>query len=239
MARPLEGLTDSYARWRSSRLGGITDRLEQRLLLELLGSVAGKTLLDVGCGDGALAAVLTRRGARVTGLDPDHGALAAARRRLQQATLPLQLVDGRAEALPFHNDAFDIVVAVTSLCFVGDAGQAIAEMARVVKPGGRLVIGDLGRWSSWAMRRRLRGWLGDPTWRAALFRTAAELRKLVEAAGMTVIEVRGAVYYPPFSAAAQLLASADPWLGRMTTFGAAFIAMCAEKPNFPAGSKPR
>lgn len=239
MPRPLEGLIDSDARWRSSPLGGITDRLEQRLLLELLGSVAGKTLLDVGCGDGALAAVLARRGARVTGLDPDRAVLAAARQRLQQATPPLQLVDGRAEALPFRNDAFDIAVAVTSLCFVRDAGQAIAEMVRVVKPGGRLVIGDLGRWSFWAMRRRLHGWLGDPRWRAARFRTAAELRKLVEAAGMTVIEVRSAVYYPPSSTAAQLLAPADPWLGRLTTFGAAFIAVCAEKPNFPTGSKVR
>lgn len=58
-----EGLTVSYARWRSSRLGQITDALEQELLFELLGPVAGMTLLDIGCGDGALATELARRGA--------------------------------------------------------------------------------------------------------------------------------------------------------------------------------
>ena len=68
-AQPIEGLTDSYARWRSSRLGQITDALEQQLLFELLGPVADKTLLDVGCGDGELASKLARRGAIVTGLD--------------------------------------------------------------------------------------------------------------------------------------------------------------------------
>jgi cyclopropane fatty-acyl-phospholipid synthase-like methyltransferase len=64
-------LTESYARWRSSRLGQITDALEQQLLSETLGSVTGKTLLDVGCGDGFLSSELARRGAIVTGLDTD------------------------------------------------------------------------------------------------------------------------------------------------------------------------
>lgn len=239
MAGPVEGLTDSYARWRSSRLGQVTDRLEQQLLLELLGPVAGKTLLDVGCGDGAFAAVLARQRVHVTGLDAAPVMLAAARQRAEWEGTLLDLVEGRAEALPFHDDTFDIVLAVTSLCFVREAGQAVAEMARVLKPGGRLVIGDLGRWSLWAVRRRLRAWLGDPTWRAARFCTAVELRKSVEAVGLTVIDVRGAVYYPPYAAAAQFLAPADPWLSRITTLGAAFIAMSTEKPIISTGSEDR
>src|SRR3990172_10502513 len=80
-AQPTEGLTESYTRWRSSRLGQITDALEQQLLFELLGSVSGKTLLDVGCGDSALASELARRGAIVTGLDADPAMIPAARRR--------------------------------------------------------------------------------------------------------------------------------------------------------------
>lgn len=128
----VEGLRESYARWRASPLGQITDRLEQQLLFELAGSVAGKMVLDVGCGDGALASELARRGAIVTGLDADPAMIAAARRRTE------------IEAIQLH-----------------------------------LVIGELGRRSSWAAYRRIRGWLGHPTWRAARFRTAFELSGLL------------------------------------------------------------
>ena len=108
-------------------------------------------------------------------------------------------------------------------------------MARVLKPGGRLVIGELGRWSWWAAHRRIRGWLGDRTWRAAMFRTAKELRRLVNAAGLNVAEIRGAVQYPPCGFAARLLAPVDPWLGQQTTLGAAFIAVSAIRPIEKAG----
>lgn len=224
-------LTKSYARWRSSRLGQVTDALERQLLFELLGPVAGKTLLDVGCGDGMLAAELARRGAIVTGLDADPRMVAAAQRRLESERTQLRLIEGQAEHLPFNNESFDYVVAVTVLCFVRDAEQAVTEMARVLKPGGRLVIGELGRLSLWAMHRRVRGWLGNVTWRAAKFRAASELRRLAEVAGLTVVEVRGAVHYPPCALAAKIVSPVDLWLGRKTTFGSAFIVISATKPR--------
>lgn len=229
-AQSTEGLTESYAKWRSSRLGQITDALEQQLLFELLGPVADKTLLDVGCGDGALASALARHGAIVTGLDADPVMIAAARRRTEIEGTRLHLVEGQTEKLPFSDAAFDLVVMVTVLCFVRDAERALMEMARVLRPGGRLVIGELGRWSFWAAHRRIRGWLGHPTWRAAMFRTATELRGLVHAAGLDLVEIRGAVHYPPHGIAARVLAPIDLWLGRRTAFGATFIAVSATKP---------
>lgn len=229
-AQPIEGLTDSYARWRASRLGQITDVLERQLLFELLGPIADKTLLDVGCGDGALASVLARRGAIVTGLDADPAMIVAARRRAETEGTQLRLIEGQAERLSFAGAAFDCVLAVTVLCFVRDAERAVMEMARVLKPGGRLVIGELGRWSLWAAHRRIRGWLGDPAWRAAMFRSAVSLRRLARAAGLDVVEVRGAVHYPPCGLAAQVLAPIDLWIGRQTTLGSTFIALSAIKP---------
>jgi SAM-dependent methyltransferase len=224
------GLRESYVKWRTSHLGRTTDALETELLFELLGPVAGLQLLDVGCGDGALAFELSGRGADVTGLDADPDMVTAARKRAEAESARLHFVDGNAERLPFGDAAFDRVVAVTVLCFVRDAEKAVAEMARVLKPGGRLVIGELGRWSLWAGLRRIRGWLGAATWRAARFRTAAELGRLVSGGGLTVIETRGGVFYPPSAVAARILAPIDAGLGRRTTFGAAFIALSAAKP---------
>ncbi len=229
-AQLTDGLTASYARWRSNRLGKITDMLEQQLLVELAGTVDGKRLLDVGCGDAALASEFARHGAVVTGLDADPAMIAAAQQRTKIERTQLHLVEGQAERLPFKNAGFDLVLAVTTLCFVRDAKRVIMEMARVLNPGGRLIIGELGRWSFWAAHRRICGWLGDPTWRAAMFRTALELRGLADAAGLNAVETRGAVHYPPCRTAASLLAPVDLWLGRQTTFGSAFIAVLAVKP---------
>lgn len=71
--------------------------------------------------------------------------------------------------MPFPDASFDFVLAGTVLCFLRDAQAALREISRVLVPGGRLVIGELGRWTAWAAGRRIRGWQGDPTWRRARF----------------------------------------------------------------------
>ena len=228
------GLPDAYERWRHSRLGQITDALEERLILRLLGPVEGLRVLDVGCGDGVLGAALARRGALFTGVDTDPRMLEAARRRAESESL--DFVHGRAEALPFADATFDRVVGVTVLCFVRETDRAISEMARVLKPGGHLVIGELGRWSLWAALRRVRGWLGASTWRAARFRTARELRSVLEAHGLTVVETVGAVYYPPIGIVAALLARFDALCARCTSVGAAFVAARATKGGAGGGN---
>jgi SAM-dependent methyltransferase len=225
------GLSASYARWRSKRLGQLTDAIERRLLFEMLDPVAGKMLLDVGCGDAALAAELVQRGAIVTALDADATMIATARQGRALTSTPMELIVGEAENLPFDHDTFDRVVAVTLLCFVDDAQKAIAEMARVLRPGGRLVIGELGYWSLWAAQRRFRGWLGNPIWRNATFWTAHELRDFAQAVGLRGITIRGAIHYPPFELAANLLAPVDLCIGRHATFGSAFLALSAMKPT--------
>ena len=103
-------------------------------------------------------------------------------------------------------------------------------MVRVLKPGGRLILGDLGRWDLWAAQRRLKGWLGSDLWRAARFRSRAELLALATEAGVADATVTGAVYYPPFGWAARVMGPIDPWLGRWTTLGAAFLVLSATRP---------
>lgn len=237
----LEGLPAAYAAWRASTLGRITDALELALMLEMIRPGAGQRVLDVGCGDGVLALELWQRGAGVTGVDASAGMIAAARRRAHRQGAGPRFEVARAQSLPYPADSFDAVAAVTLLCFLDDAEarRSLREIARVLGPGGRLVIGELGRWSVWAARRRLRGWLGAPLWRQARFRSGAELRALVRESGLHVEELRGAIYYPPLGLAARLLAPLDRSLGRLTTFGAAFLALAATTPNDEAsGGRP-
>jgi ubiquinone/menaquinone biosynthesis C-methylase UbiE len=216
-----------YNSWRMTSLGAVTEAIEQRLILDLMGSLKGARILDAGCGDGALVCAAALRGAIATGVDPDPVMLAAARTRAEEQGIKVAFLEGRVERLPFPDASFDVVAAITVLCFVADASGAVREMARVLRPGGRLVLGELGRWSLWAMIRHLRGWFGSATWTAARFRTAGELRALAEQAGLSVTTICGAVFYPPIGRLARTLAPLDPRLGRLTTIGAAFIALCA------------
>jgi ubiquinone/menaquinone biosynthesis C-methylase UbiE len=218
----------AYEQWRGTTLGRITEGLEQRCILDLIGPVDGRRVLDLGCGDGVLTATLAERGARAIGIDADRRVLevAAARAPVDQPQPP-RFIEGRIEQLPFRDGSVDVVAIVTVLCLVGDRTAAIREAVRVLRPGGRLVIGELGRWNAWAAKRRIKGWFGSSVWRAAHFMTAAELRRLVESSGLTVRATCGSVFYPPSGILARWMTPVDSWLGSRTTVGAAFIAMAA------------
>lgn len=73
--------------------------------------------------------------------------------------------------------------------------------------------------------------MGSETWREARFRTAIELRELVENSRLYVEQVSGAIYYPHLGLLAKLMAPVNPLLGQLTTVGAAFLAVKATKPT--------
>jgi SAM-dependent methyltransferase len=221
---------EASARWRASEIGAITERLERKLILELVGDVNGRRVLDIGCGDGEFALDLATRGAIATGIDASAIMIDAAKDRAREQNANVAFQVAPAEGLPFPAGHFDAVTAVTILCFVEDAAPVFREIARVLRPGGHLVIGELGKWSTWAAGRRIRAWLGSRLWRQSRFRTANELRCLAEQAGLVVRMVRGAVYYPRWGFAARFLSPIDPALGLLTTIGAGFVAFSAVKP---------
>ena len=233
---------DSYVKWRASDVGHVTEELELSLVSELLGKVRDKRILDVGCGDGALLARLVQQGAVAVGMDASPAMIQAAQQREYADGPDIGFVVGDARRMPFCDGTFDLVSAVTILCFVADPAVVFAEVHRVLKPGGRFVIGELGRLSTWALQRRVRAWLGSPLWRQGHFRTARELRHLATRAGMNPIQVRGAVYYPRSDLAARIMSRWDGLFGSRTTLGAAFVALSAAKPPGPTrldqGGKP-
>jgi SAM-dependent methyltransferase len=104
------------------------------------GDLAGRRVLDVGCGTGRLAATLAKRGAKVWGVDPSEEMLAEARERAGSA---VGLKRGVAEALPFRAGWFDRAVLWLVVHLV-DRSRALPELARVLTPGGRLVVATFG-----------------------------------------------------------------------------------------------
>ncbi|WP_152191970.1 class I SAM-dependent methyltransferase [Georgenia satyanarayanai] len=110
---------------------------ERPAMLHLLGDVSGRQILDAGCGSGPLAAELVTRGADVTGFDNSPAMIELARRRLGR-TVPLTVHD-LSHPLPFADDTFDDVAASLVLHYVQDWDAPLAEIRRVLKPGGRLV----------------------------------------------------------------------------------------------------
>ncbi len=126
--------------------GAYTDENETSLMnahyerpatLALVGDAAGRRILDAGCGSGPLFAALRERGAVVTGFDQSAAMVAHARRRLGEDA-DLRVAD-LAEPLPFADAEFDDVVASLVLHYLRDWAPTLAEVRRVLKPGGRLI----------------------------------------------------------------------------------------------------
>jgi ubiquinone/menaquinone biosynthesis C-methylase UbiE len=158
-------LARRYDAWYATPLGAWADQHETEAVFRLLEPRPGERLLDLGTGTGRYAQEAARRGARVVGIDPSPGMLAVARGRV--AGQPVDLICAGAARLPFPDRSFDAILAMTSLCFVSDPVAVLREAARMLKPGGRLVLGELNRWSLWALVRRIEGLFHQTTYRAA------------------------------------------------------------------------
>jgi SAM-dependent methyltransferase len=115
---------------------GKWSRLAGGVFLDWLALPAGLRCVDVGCGSGAFTELLVERcaPAEVNGVDPAPAQLAFARNR--PAARMAQFHDGHAMALPFTDNTFDVATMALVIFFVPDPAKGVAEMARVVKPGG-------------------------------------------------------------------------------------------------------
>lgn len=136
--------------------------LHVRVILETFGDLAGKRVLDAGCGKGRFARVLQSEHpqARIHAMD-------IALAMLRHVAPPLHPAAGSLTALPYRDAAFDALYATESLEHAVDIDAAVAELCRVVKPGGRIVVIDKNKdhwgrletpeWERWFGQKELEG----------------------------------------------------------------------------------
>ncbi len=102
-------------------------------------------VLEVGVGSGLNLALYAPAVARLYGLDPSAELERMARRRLRHVRVPVRLIMGSAEAVPLPDRSVDTVVSTWTLCSIPDPARALAEIKRVLRPGGRFIFIEHGR----------------------------------------------------------------------------------------------
>lgn len=132
---PSRDLWETHAQWWIEEFtGGADPEYEEQIIPLAVAELAGAgTVLDLGCGDGQIGRALAAHGARVVGADPTWNQIRVARERGGGPSY----VRAAADALPFADATFDATVACLVFEHIDAVDEAIAEVARVTKPGGR------------------------------------------------------------------------------------------------------
>lgn len=132
------GSREYFAYYDRLREGIETEAFSQRL--HEYGAFARKAVLDVGAGNGYVLSRYARAGASVSGVDIAPSAIELCRKRFEYQELSGDFRVAQAESLPFPDATFDCVCSMGVLHHVSDTARAVAEIHRVLKPGGRLIV---------------------------------------------------------------------------------------------------
>lgn len=187
-----DAIADRYDAWFLTPLGAAVDRWEKEVTWGLTFPTSGQKVLDIGTGTANYLLELAGRGYDCTGLDIGPGMLRRAERKGGAKGVQLKLVAASAESLPFPDHAFDLVLSVTAFEFFPDPERSVREMVRVCRPGGKIVVGVLNKWSVWAARRRLISWFRRSIFTDCRFYSFPEMRRLFGPVAWTT-----AVFAPP------------------------------------------
>lgn len=135
-----DGVARKYDRTNTVLSGG-NDILWRAAMVRAVAPMAGERIIDVAAGTGTSSAALARSGARVVAVDFSPGMIAEGRKRHKK----IEFIEADAQKLPFGDDEFDAVTISFGLRNINDPKQALSEMYRVLKPGGRLVVCEFSK----------------------------------------------------------------------------------------------
>ncbi|MCL6446172.1 MAG: class I SAM-dependent methyltransferase [Alicyclobacillus sp.] len=173
-------------------LGHFVDVVEHEMIAAIARPKPGETAVDLGCGTGSYTYWLSDLGLSVLGVDVSQNMLEVARRKRENV---VTFVQADLLNLPFDNNMFDLSICNIVLEFIQDPVTALREGFRVLKPGGRLVVGCINQSGAWAKKYTERG-QQDP---ASVYRYA-RFFSVEEVSGMLPFhpsEVRFGLYVGP------------------------------------------
>jgi ubiquinone/menaquinone biosynthesis C-methylase UbiE len=147
-----DGWPERYDRWFDTPVGKAVLKYEVTLVLDLLRPARGEMILDAGSGTGIFTREFLVRGADVVGLDISWAMLRWEKTKTE--AFCHRVVTADMTLLPFDDGVFDKSVSVTALEFIEDEKKAVAELFRVTRPGGVIVVATLNSLSPWAVHRR-------------------------------------------------------------------------------------
>ena len=143
----------------------------------------------------------------------------------------VEWVRGDLAQLPFPAHSFDGVISITALDFMSCREAVIGELARVLKPGGFLVVAVLNRYSLWTLKRKLLARAGRQGWRQVDFLRKSDLAGILPSSIFSQLRWRGAVYCLPtdFPPMLRLAPCLERLGARLSPWAAAFLAVSARK----------
>ncbi|MBW2107692.1 MAG: class I SAM-dependent methyltransferase [Deltaproteobacteria bacterium] len=183
---PFDTEASRYDEWFDSPDGQVIFALEVACLRGLLRKTVGRWL-EVGVGTGRFAQALGIR----EGIDPSSAVLAYASSRGIRTQL------GYGENLPYSENSFDGVLMVVTICFLAGPEKAFEECRRVLKEGGRLIVGLVPADSAWGELYAKKGYKGHHFYSVARFYTCDQVVSIANAAGFTFDSARSCLFTPP------------------------------------------
>ncbi len=183
-----------YDSWYDTELGRFVDEVETKVAFDLFQPQPGEKILDIGCGTGNFSIKLAKMGCKVTGIDISQPMLEEAEKKAEKLNLDINFKKGDVLNLEFDDNKFDSVFSMAAIEFIKDLETAFKEIKRVVKPGGKILLGTIRKDSDWGRLYEKQAQKEDSVFRDAIFREPEDLEKLDRD---NIIKIKECLYISP------------------------------------------